>query len=266
MNLSNDFNYFISKTNNYINSYGEIGNINYNLIQDIFQAFKSNHINSNVSLLCFMKLIDNINLNENENIDINLLLKNINFREVSLEVLSEFYIKYLTTEKLSSDIIIFINKILKENNLSKLINYLAKNIKNNNESKNSFNKLSITKQNFEIFSYNTNQIKDNYISNTTINSNYYYFSKTKNSYIEKKARSFMNSLLQDNVILKNKDNEIYNSVIPKKQSLNIIKNNKINTFNKSRMRTQTNLDKNLNDQLRTHKKFKSDILSKLKKK
>ena len=32
------------------------------------------------------------------------------------------------------------------------------------------------------------------------------------------------------------------------------------------MRTQTNLDKNLNDQLRTHKKFKSDILSKLKKK
>ena len=76
----------------------------------------------------------------------------------------------------------------------------------------------------------------------------------------------MNSLLQDNVILKNKDNEIYNSVIPKKQSLNIIKNNKINTFNKSRMRTQTNLDKNLNDQLRTHKKFKSDILSKLKKK
>ena len=261
------FNYFISKTNNYINSYGEIGNINYNLIQDIFQAFKSNHINSNVSLLCFMKLIDNINLNENENIDINLLLKNINFREVSLEVLSEFYIKYLTTEKLSSDIIIFVNKILKENNLSKLINYLAKNIKINNEPKNSFNKLSITKEDFEINSFhNINQLEDNKICNTTINSNYYYISKTKDSFSEKKARSFMNSLIQENIMLKKKDNRINNSILPKKPSLNSVNNNKINSFNKSRIRSQTNLDKNYNIQLKTHQTFKSDILSKIKKK
>ena len=261
------FNYFISKTNNYINSYGEIGNINYNLIQDIFQAFKSNHINSNVSLLCFMKLIDNINLNENENIDINLLLKNINFREVSLEVLSEFYIKYLTTEKLSSDIIIFINKILKENNLSKLINYLAKNIKINNEPKNSFNKLSITKEDFKINSFhNINQLEDNKICNTTINSNYYYISKTKDSFSEKKARSFMNSLIQENIMLKKKDNRINNSILPKKPSLNSVNNNKINSFNKSRIRSQTNLDKNFNIQLKTHQTFKSDIPSKIKKK
>ena len=261
------FNYFISKTNNYINSYGEIGNINYNLIQDIFQAFKSNHINSNVSLLCFMKLIDNINLNENENIDINLLLKNINFREVSLEVLSEFYIKYLTTEKLSSDIIIFVNKILKENNLSKLINYLAKNIKINNEPKNSFNKLSITKEDFKINSFhNINQLEDNKICNTTINSNYYYISKTKDSFSEKKARSFMNSLIQENIMLKKKDNRINNSILPKKPSLNSVNNNKINSFNKSRIRSQTNLDKNFNIQLKTHQTFKSDIPSKIKKK
>ena len=261
------FNYFILKTNNYINSYGEIGNINYNLIQDIFQAFKSNHINSNVSLLCFMKLIDNINLNENEDIDINLLLKNINFREVSLEVLSEFYIKYLTTEKLSSDIIIFINKILKENNLSKLINYLAKNIKINNEPKNSFNKLSITKEDFKINSFhNINQLEDNKICNTTINSNYYYISKTKDSFSEKKARSFMNSLIQENIMLKKKDNRINNSILPKKPSLNCVNNNKINSFNKSRIRSQTNLDKNFNIQLKTHQTFKSDIPSKIKKK
>ncbi len=261
------FNYFISKTNNYINSYGEIGNINYNLIQDIFQAFKSNHINSNVSLLCFMKLIDNINLNENENIDINLLLKNINFREVSLEVLSEFYIKYLTTEKLSSDIIIFVNKILKENNLSKLINYLAKNIKINNEPKNSFNKLLITKEDFKINSFhNINQLEDNKICNTTINSNYYYISKTKDSFSEKKARSFMNSLIQENIMLKKKDNRINNSILPKKPSLNSVNNNKINSFNKSRIRSQTNLDKNFNIQLKTHQTFKSDIPSKIKKK
>ena len=96
------FNYFILKTNNYIDSYSGIGKLNFNLVQDIFQSFKSNHINSNVSLICFMKIIDNINIDENN--DINILLKNINFREVSLEVLSEFYIKFLCTEKLSSDI------------------------------------------------------------------------------------------------------------------------------------------------------------------
>jgi hypothetical protein len=214
-----------------------------------------------------MKLIDNINLNENESIDINLLLKNINFREVSLEVLSEFYIKYLATEKLSSDIIIFVNKILKENNLSKLINYLAKNIKINNEPKNSFNKLSVTKEDFEIYSSNNiTQLEDNKICNTTINSNYYYISKTKDSFSEKKARSFMNSLIQENIMLKNKDNRINNSIIPKKPTLNSVKNNKINSFNKSRLKSQTNLDKNFNTQLKTNQSFKSDIISKIKKK
>ena len=76
----------------------------------------------------------------------------------------------------------------------------------------------------------------------------------------------MNSLIQENIMLKKKDNRINNSILPKKPSLNSVNNNKINSFNKSRIRSQTNLDKNFNIQLKTHQTFKSDIPSKIKKK
>ena len=253
------FNYFISKTNNYINSFGEIGDINYNLIQDIFQSFKSNHINSNVSLICFMKLIDDINLNENEEIDINILLKNINFREVSLEVLSEFYIKYLSTEKLNPDIIIFVNKILKENNLGKLINYLAKNINIQNNSKNSFGKLTISNENFILFaSYNNLQtIDESKIYNSSVNK----YTGSRDSFSEKKARSFMNSLINENVNLKNKEQAIFS--FPQKATKHSSQR-RINSFNKSRLKTQKIINQNFIDQFKTQT-FNSEILSRFKK-
>jgi len=234
------FNYFILKTNNYIDSYSGIGKLNFNLVQDIFQAFKSNHINSNVSLICFMKIIDKINLEEN---DINILLKNINFREVSLEVLSEFYIKFLCTEKLNSDIIIFVNKILKENNIGKLINYLAKNINTQETSKKSFKKLSISKYNFSIISNNLiKTFDDNQYNHSTINK--HYPSKSRDSFSDIKSISYMNSLIQESMYLRTKDNQSNSIIYSKSPNTNKQINRRINSFNKQNLKSQKNINEN----------------------
>jgi hypothetical protein len=249
------FNYFILKTNNYIDSYSGIGKLNFNLVQDIFQAFKSNHINSNVSLICFMKIIDKINLEEN---DINILLKNINFREVSLEVLSEFYIKFLCTEKLNSDIIIFVNKILKENNIGKLINYLAKNINTQETSKKSFKKLSISKYNFSIISNNLiKTFDDNQYNHSTINK--HYPSKSRDSFSDIKSISYMNSLIQESMYLRTKDNQSNSILYSKSPNSNKPLNRRMNSFNKQNLKSQ----KNINEKFLTE--FKSQYLTTEKK-
>ena len=250
------FNYFILKTNNYIDSYSGIGKLNFNLVQDIFQSFKSNHINSNVSLICFMKLIDNINIDEDN--DINILLKNINFREVSLEVLSEFYIKFLCTEKLSSDIIIFVNKILKENNIGKLINYLAKNIITKDKSTKNFNNLSITNNNFSIIPYyNIKTLEDNQFNHTTINK--HYPSKSRDTFSDIKSISYMNSLIQENMNFRTKDNQSNSILYSKSPNSNKPLNRRMNSFNKQNLKSQ----KNINEKFLTE--FKSQYLTTEKK-
>ena len=250
------FNYFILKTNNYIDSYSGIGKLNFNLVQDIFQSFKSNHINSNVSLICFMKLIDNINIDENN--DINILLKNINFREVSLEVLSEFYIKFLCTEKLSSDIIIFVNKILKENNIGKLINYLAKNINIKDKSTKNFNNLSISNENFSIIPYyNIKTLEDNQFNHTTINK--HYPSKSRDTFSDIKSISYMNSLIQENMNFRTKDNQSNSILYSKSPNSNKPLNRRMNSFNKQNLKSQ----KNINEKFLTE--FKSQYLTTEKK-
>ena len=250
------FNYFILKTNNYIDSYSGIGKLNFNLVQDIFQSFKSNHINSNVSLICFMKLIDNIKIEENN--DINILLKNINFREVSLEVLSEFYIKFLCTEKLSSDIIIFINKILKENNIGKLINYLAKNINIKDKSTKNFNNLSISNENFSIIPYyNIKTLEDNQFNHTTINK--HYPSKSRDNFSDIKSISYMNSLIQENMNFRTKDNQSNSILYSKSPNSNKPLNRRMNSFNKQNLKSQ----KNINEKFLTE--FKSQYLTTEKK-
>ena len=250
------FNYFILKTNNYIDSYSGIGKLNFNLVQDIFQSFKSNHINSNVSLICFMKLIDNINIDENN--DINILLKNINFREVSLEVLSEFYIKFLCTEKLSSDIIIFVNKILKENNIGKLINYLAKNINIKDKSTKNFNNLSISNENFSIIPYyNIKTLEDNQFNHTTINK--HYPSKSRDNFSDIKSISYMNSLIQENMNFRTKDNQSNSILYSKSPNSNKPLNRRMNSFNKQNLKSQ----KNINEKFLTE--FKSQYLTTEKK-
>ena len=250
------FNYFILKTNNYIDSYSGIGKLNFNLVQDIFQSFKSNHINSNVSLICFMKLIDNINIDENN--DINILLKNINFREVSLEVLSEFYIKFLCTEKLSSDIIIFVNKILKENNIGKLINYLAKNINTKDKSTKNFNNLSISNENFSIIPYyNIKTLEDNQFNHTTINK--HYPSKSRDNFSDIKSISYMNSLIQENMNFRTKDNQSNSILYSKSPNSNKPLNRRMNSFNKQNLKSQ----KNINEKFLTE--FKSQYLTTEKK-
>ena len=250
------FNYFILKTNNYIDSYSGIGKLNFNLVQDIFQSFKANHINSNVSLICFMKLIDNINIDENN--DINILLKNINFREVSLEVLSEFYIKFLCTEKLSSDIIIFVNKILKENNIGKLINYLAKNINTKDKSTKNFNNLSISNENFSIIPYyNIKTLEDNQFNHTTINK--HYPSKSRDNFSDIKSISYMNSLIQENMNFRTKDNQSNSILYSKSPNSNKPLNRRMNSFNKQNLKSQ----KNINEKFLTE--FKSQYLTTEKK-
>ena len=250
------FNYFILKTNNYIDSYSGIGKLNFNLVQDIFQSFKSNHINSNVSLICFMKLIDNINIDEDN--DINILLKNINFREVSLEVLSEFYIKFLCTEKLSSDIIIFVNKILKENNIGKLINYLAKNINIKDKSTKNFNDLSISNENFSIIPYyNIKTLEDNQFNHTTINK--HYPSKSRDTFSDIKSISYMNSLIQENMNFRTKDNQSNSILYSKSPNSNKPLNRRMNSFNKQNLKSQ----KNINEKFLTE--FKSQYLTTEKK-
>ena len=250
------FNYFILKTNNYIDSYSGIGKLNFNLVQDIFQSFKANHINSNVSLICFMKLIDNINIDENN--DINILLKNINFREVSLEVLSEFYIKFLCTEKLSSDIIIFVNKILKENNIGKLINYLAKNINIKDKSTKNFNDLSISNENFSIIPYyNIKTLEDNQFNHTTINK--HYPSKSRDTFSDIKSISYMNSLIQENMNFRTKDNQSNSILYSKSPNSNKPLNRRMNSFNKQNLKSQ----KNINEKFLTE--FKSQYLTTEKK-
>ncbi len=241
------FNFFILKTNNYIDSYSGIGKLNFNLVQDIFQAFKSNHINSNVSLMCFMKLIDNINIEENN--DINILLKNINFREVSLEVLSEFYIKYLCTEKLSSDIIIFVNKILKENNIGKLINYLAKNINTQDTSRKHFDNLTISKYNFSIKpDYHIKTLDDSQFYHTTINN--HYPSKSRDTFNDIKSVSYMNNLIQENMNLRTKENQSNSIIYSKSPNSNKILNRRINSFNKQNLKSQKNINENFLSELK----------------
>ncbi len=250
------FNYFILKTNNYIDSYSGIGKLNFNLVQDIFQSFKANHINSNVSLICFMKLIDNINIDENN--DINILLKNINFREVSLEVLSEFYIKFLCTEKLSSDIIIFVNKILKENNIGKLINYLAKNINIKDKSTKNFNNLSISNENFSIIPYyHIKTLEDNQFNHTTINK--HYPSKSRDNFSDIKSISYMNSLIQENMNFRTKDNQSNSILYSKSPNSNKPLNRRMNSVNKQNLKSQ----KNINEKFLTE--FKSQYLTTEKK-
>jgi hypothetical protein len=203
-----------------------------------------------------MKLIDNINIDENN--DINILLKNINFREVSLEVLSEFYIKFLCTEKLSSDIIIFVNKILKENNIGKLINYLAKNINIKDKSTKNFNNLSISNENFSIIPYyNIKTLEDNQFNHTTINK--HYPSKSRDNFSDIKSISYMNSLIQENMNFRTKDNQSNSILYSKSPNSNKPLNRRMNSFNKQNLKSQ----KNINEKFLTE--FKSQYLTTEKK-
>ena len=66
---------------------------------------------------------------ENPLCNINDLLENVNFREVTLEILSEFYLKYNHFKGIDQKFIGNVSQIFKENHLDKIMIHCSKKLK-----------------------------------------------------------------------------------------------------------------------------------------
>lgn len=122
------FNFIIDNIKLYIETFIHFSNsdVNKEFIELVFKGMRQRQVNNSTIINCLMIYYDNM---DNECDDINSLLENVNFREVKIEILSEFYLKYNSNEKINKQYLNSILKILKDNHIDKVILHCAKQLK-----------------------------------------------------------------------------------------------------------------------------------------
>lgn len=122
------FNFIIDNIKLYIETFIHFSNsdVNKEFIELVFKGMRQRQVNNSTIINCLMIYYDNM---DSECDDINTLLENVNFREVKIEILSEFYLKYNSNEKINKQYLNSILKILKDNHIDKVILHCAKQLK-----------------------------------------------------------------------------------------------------------------------------------------
>ena len=122
------FNFIIDNIKLYIETFIHFSNsdVNKDFIELVFKGMRQRQVNNSTIINCLMIYYDNM---DSECDNINSLLENVNFREVKIEILSEFYLKYNSNEKINKQYLNSILKILKDNHIDKVILHCAKQLK-----------------------------------------------------------------------------------------------------------------------------------------
>ena len=122
------FNFIIDNIKLYIETFIHFSNsdVSKDFIELVFKGMRQRQVNNSTIINCLMIYYDNM---DSECDDINSLLENVNFREVKIEILSEFYLKYNSNEKINKQYLNSILKILKDNHIDKVILHCAKQLK-----------------------------------------------------------------------------------------------------------------------------------------
>lgn len=189
------FNYVLDNIKQYAETFIHFSTIKTNLdfIKVIMKGMVRRQVNSTTILYILMIYYDNAN-SENSICNINDLLENVNFREVALEVLSEFYLKYNHFEGIEHKFIGNILQIFKENHLDKIMLHCSKKLKIKEKkiiSKNGKTiKLEVSKNNFEIINEQPVN-KNNETINVTKNL------KKSHTYVRKKTKSNVNVINEE---------------------------------------------------------------------
>ena len=122
------FNFIIDNIKLYIETFIHFSNsdVNKDFIELVFKGMRQRQVNNSTIINCLMIYYDNM---DSECDNINSLLENVNFREVKIEILSEFYLKYNANEQINKQYLNSILKILKDNHIDKVILHCAKQLK-----------------------------------------------------------------------------------------------------------------------------------------
>ena len=180
------FNFIIDNIKLYIETFIHFSNndVNKDFIAIVFKGMRQRQVNNSTIINCLMIYFDNM---DTECDDINSLLENINFREVKLEFLSEFYLKYNDNETINKQYLNSIVKILKDNHIDKVILHCAKQLKIKERITASKTRKK-EKGNFEITNENFEMINDSPPKY-----------KKSSTYVKKKNKSYLLNSNDDNM-------------------------------------------------------------------
>lgn len=186
------FNYVLDNIKQYAETFIHFSTIKANLdfIKVIMKGMIRRQVNSTTILYIIMIYYDNSNP-ENPLCNINDLLENVNFREVTLEILSEFYLKYNHFKGIDQKFIGNVIQIFKENHLDKIMIHCSKKLKIKEKkiiSKNAkIINLKVSKNDFEI-------INEQPVNKNTETSNDIKNLKKSQTYVRKKTKSNVNAI------------------------------------------------------------------------
>lgn len=186
------FNYVLDNIKQYAETFIHFSRIKANLdfIKVIMKGMIRRQVNSTTILYIIMIYYDN-SKPENPLCNINDLLENVNFREVTLEILSEFYLKYNHFEGIEQKFIGKVIQIFKENHLDKIMIHCSKKLKIKEKkiiSKNAkIINLKVSKNDFEI-------INEQPVNKNTETSNDIKNLKKSQTYVRKKTKSNVNAI------------------------------------------------------------------------